>query len=53
MFNLTGNPALVLPCGRTVDGLPIGLQIVGAHWQEETILRIAKEYEKMRGEFGA
>jgi aspartyl-tRNA(Asn)/glutamyl-tRNA(Gln) amidotransferase subunit A len=52
MFNLTGNPAIVLPCGRTVDGLPIGLQIVGAHWQEETILRIAKAFEEARGEFG-
>ena len=37
MFNLTGNPAIVLPCGRTTDGLPIGLQIVGPHWQEEKI----------------
>jgi aspartyl-tRNA(Asn)/glutamyl-tRNA(Gln) amidotransferase subunit A len=52
MFNLTSNPAIVLPCGRTVDGLPIGLQIVGAHWQEETILRIAKAFEEARGEFG-
>jgi aspartyl-tRNA(Asn)/glutamyl-tRNA(Gln) amidotransferase subunit A len=52
MFNLTGNPTIVLPCGRTTDGLPIGLQIVGAHWQEETILRIAKVYEEARGAFG-
>ncbi len=50
MFNLTGNPAIVLPCGRTGLGLPIGLQIVGAHWQEETILRIASAYEEARGE---
>ncbi|NTU62579.1 MAG: Asp-tRNA(Asn)/Glu-tRNA(Gln) amidotransferase subunit GatA [Chloroflexi bacterium] len=52
MFNLTGNPAIVLPCGRTTDGLPIGLQIVGPHWQEEKILRIATAYEEARGEFG-
>jgi aspartyl-tRNA(Asn)/glutamyl-tRNA(Gln) amidotransferase subunit A len=52
MFNLTGNPAIVLPCGRTADGLPIGLQIVGAHWQEDKILRIAKAYEEARGKFG-
>jgi aspartyl-tRNA(Asn)/glutamyl-tRNA(Gln) amidotransferase subunit A len=52
MVNLTGNPALVLPCGRTTSGLPIGLQIVGAHWQEETILHIARAYETARGEFG-
>jgi aspartyl-tRNA(Asn)/glutamyl-tRNA(Gln) amidotransferase subunit A len=52
MFNLTGNPAIVLPCGRTADGLPIGLQIVGAHWQEEKIIQIAKSYEEARGKFG-
>jgi aspartyl-tRNA(Asn)/glutamyl-tRNA(Gln) amidotransferase subunit A len=52
MFNLTGNPAIGLPCGRTQQGLPIGLQIVGAHWQEYAILRIARAYEEARGEFG-
>jgi len=52
MFNLTGHPALVLPCGRTADGLPIGLQIVGAHWQEGKILQVARRYEEVRGEFG-
>lgn len=52
MFNLTGHPALVLPCGRTADGLPIGLQIVGPHWQEEKIIQIARSYEEARGEFG-
>jgi aspartyl-tRNA(Asn)/glutamyl-tRNA(Gln) amidotransferase subunit A len=52
MFNLTGNPAIVLPCGRTADGLPIGLQIVGSYWQEETIMQIATAYEEVRGELG-
>lgn len=52
MFNLTGNPALVLPCGRTQNGLPIGLQIVGPHWQEDKIILIARSYEEARGEFG-
>jgi aspartyl-tRNA(Asn)/glutamyl-tRNA(Gln) amidotransferase subunit A len=52
MFNLTGNPAIVLPCGRTADGLPIGLQIVGAQWQEEKILQIARAYEAAREECG-
>jgi aspartyl-tRNA(Asn)/glutamyl-tRNA(Gln) amidotransferase subunit A len=52
MFNLTGNPAIVLPCGRTSDGLPIGLQIVGAHWQEETLIQVAHAYEAAHGEFG-
>ncbi len=52
MFNLTGHPALVLPCGRTVDGLPIGLQIVGAHWQEDQIIQVARAYEAARGKLG-
>lgn len=52
MFNLTGNPAMVLPCGRTADKLPIGLQIVGAHWQEEKIIQVAHAYEEARGAFG-
>jgi len=52
MFNLTGNPAIVLPCSRTTDGLPIGLQIVGPHWQEERILQIAAAHEEARGVFG-
>ncbi len=52
LFNLTGSPAIVLPCGRTAAGLPIGLQIVGPHWQEEKIMQVARAYEAERGEFG-
>jgi aspartyl-tRNA(Asn)/glutamyl-tRNA(Gln) amidotransferase subunit A len=52
MFNLTGNPAIVLPCGRTQSGLPIGLQIIGAHWREDQLIHVAKAYEEARGEFG-
>jgi len=52
MFNLTGHPALVLPCGRSAAGLPIGLQIVGPHWQENKIIHIGRAYEAERGEFG-
>ena len=46
MFNLTGNPALVLPCGFTAASLPIGLQIVGPHWREDKILQLAYAYEQ-------
>ena len=46
MFNLTGNPALVLPCGVTASGLPIGLQIVGPHWKEANVLQLAYAYEQ-------
>jgi len=53
MFNLTGHPAIVLPCGQTSDGLPIGLQFVGGRWQEDKIIQAARIYEETRGEFGA
>jgi aspartyl-tRNA(Asn)/glutamyl-tRNA(Gln) amidotransferase subunit A len=46
MFNLTGNPAVVLPCGFTSDDLPIGMQLVGAHWREDLILQVARTYEQ-------
>ena len=38
-FNLTGMPALSVPCGFTKDGLPIGLQIVSRAWNESGVLR--------------
>ena len=45
-FNLTGLPALSLPCGFTSAGLPIGLQIIAPSWGEATLLRAAYAYEK-------
>jgi aspartyl-tRNA(Asn)/glutamyl-tRNA(Gln) amidotransferase subunit A len=45
-FNLTGLPAISLPCGFTDDGLPIGLQIVTRPWGEGALLRAANAYEK-------
>jgi aspartyl-tRNA(Asn)/glutamyl-tRNA(Gln) amidotransferase subunit A len=44
-FNLTGLPALSLPCGFTNEGLPIGLQIIARPWAEAAILRAAYAYE--------
>jgi aspartyl-tRNA(Asn)/glutamyl-tRNA(Gln) amidotransferase subunit A len=44
--NLAGLPGLSLPCGFSRSGLPIGLQILGDHYQEEKILRIAFAYEQ-------
>jgi amidase len=41
-FNLTGHPAVVVPLGQGLDGLPIGVQIVGRRWGEERLLAIAK-----------
>jgi len=44
--NLAGLPALSLPCGFDGDGMPIGLQIIGKHFDEATVLRLAYAYEQ-------
>ena len=44
-INLAGLPALSLPCGFDAAGLPIGLQIIGPPFDEETVLRAAYAYE--------
>ena len=44
--DLAGIPGISIPCGRTRENLPIGLQILGRHFDESTILRLAHAYEK-------
>ena len=44
--NLAGLPAISVPCGFTSDNLPIGLQCIGKHFDEETVLRVAHAYEQ-------
>jgi aspartyl-tRNA(Asn)/glutamyl-tRNA(Gln) amidotransferase subunit A len=44
-FNLSGLPAISLPCGFTESGLPVGLQIAGPAFGEALILRVARAYE--------
>jgi aspartyl-tRNA(Asn)/glutamyl-tRNA(Gln) amidotransferase subunit A len=44
--NLAGLPAISVPCGFTSEGLPIGLQLTGRHFDEATILRAADAYER-------
>jgi aspartyl-tRNA(Asn)/glutamyl-tRNA(Gln) amidotransferase subunit A len=44
-INLAALPSLSMPCGFA-DGLPVGLQIIGRHWDEATILGVGKIYEK-------
>ena len=43
--NLAGLPAISLPCGFTLAGLPIGLQLIGKPFDEATLLRVAHAYE--------
>lgn len=45
-FNLTGLPAISLPCGFSSNGLPVGLQIIAPAWQERKLLRAAHAYEQ-------
>ena len=44
--NLAGLPALSLPCGFDSEGLPIGMQIIGKHFDESTVLGTAYAYEQ-------
>ncbi len=39
--NVSGNPAISIPCGWTKNGLPIGLQLIGKHWDDTRLLQIA------------
>ncbi len=43
--SLAGIPAISLPCGLSRKGLPIGMQILGRHFEEEVVLRAARAYE--------
>jgi aspartyl-tRNA(Asn)/glutamyl-tRNA(Gln) amidotransferase subunit A len=44
--NLAGVPGISVPCGFTSGGLPIGLQLIGKHFDEETLLRASSAYEQ-------
>jgi aspartyl-tRNA(Asn)/glutamyl-tRNA(Gln) amidotransferase subunit A len=45
-FNIYGLPTISVPCGFTGDGLPIGMQISGAHFDEATVIALAHAYEQ-------
>jgi Asp-tRNA(Asn)/Glu-tRNA(Gln) amidotransferase A subunit family amidase len=47
-FNLTGHPAISLPCGFADDGLPVGMQIIGPWRRDDLVLRAAALYEALR-----
>jgi len=45
-FNMTGHPALTMPCAMHSEGLPIALQLVGRYFEEGTVLRAAHTIER-------
>ncbi|HKZ80386.1 MAG TPA: amidase [Pyrinomonadaceae bacterium] len=45
-FDVTGHPALSVPCG-TSDGLPVGMMLVGRHWEDATVLRVGHAFEHL------
>jgi aspartyl-tRNA(Asn)/glutamyl-tRNA(Gln) amidotransferase subunit A len=49
-YNMTGQPAIVIPCGVTSDGLPVGLQIAGALGSDAELLAAAAVIEQILGE---
>jgi aspartyl-tRNA(Asn)/glutamyl-tRNA(Gln) amidotransferase subunit A len=52
-FNISGQPAVSVPCGRDHDGMPIGLMLVGRWFDEATLLRAANVCEEARGAIGS
>jgi Asp-tRNA(Asn)/Glu-tRNA(Gln) amidotransferase A subunit family amidase len=48
-FNILGNPAVVVPVGRSADGLPIGVQVIGRPFEEELVLSVAAAIERHSG----
>ncbi|HTP07554.1 MAG TPA: amidase [Anaerolineae bacterium] len=49
IFNFTGHPVVVVPIGRSSDGLPIGVQIAGKRWGEMELLAVAEQIAQVTG----
>jgi len=47
IFNLTGNPVVVMPVGYTKEGLPIGIQVVGQRWHDMDLLNVSGQLDKI------
>ena len=52
LINIVGIPAMSVPCGFTSEGLPVGLQIMGKRFSEETIIGVASSYQKAAADRG-
>ncbi len=47
--NLAGLPGISMPCGKGSDGMPIGMQLLGNHFEEGKLLRVAHQFEQAGG----
>jgi amidase len=45
-FDVTGHPAITVPCGMS-SGLPVGMMLIGRHWEDGTVLRAADAFQKL------
>jgi amidase len=45
-FDVTGHPATSVPCGMA-DGRPVGMMLIGRHWEDATVLRVAHAFEQL------
>ena len=46
-FNMTGSPALSIPCGFASNGMPMGFQVIGRAYEDATVLRVAHQYQQI------
>ncbi len=51
LFNLTGNPVVVIPIGYTREGMPVGVQIVGKRWRDMELLALAEQLDRVAGAY--
>jgi amidase len=51
IFNLTGNPVVVLPMAHSKEGLPLGVQVVGRRWHDVELLAVAEQLAEVTGPF--
>jgi aspartyl-tRNA(Asn)/glutamyl-tRNA(Gln) amidotransferase subunit A len=49
-FNVTGAPAVSLPCGFSAGGLPLGLQIAGRRFEDHVVLAVSRAFERAHGQ---
>ena len=45
-FDVTGHPAITVPAGMS-GGLPVGMMLIGRHWEDATVLRAADAFQKL------